>query len=351
MNEPNRPPNRPPGRLKRLLGLALIVLLLVAVWHWLLPHRFDWTLFSSTFNKMHPLWLGAAACLALSTFFGRAVRWQVMIHHMKPDTSLARLTWATCIGFSASVLMGRAGEFVRPYLIARDQGLSMSSQLAAWSLERLTDLIAVLVIFGIALGNLEGSVAAQVGPQIRWVLESGGKLIALIGGLSLFLLIAFRSFSGASTRRIMDAVSFLPEAFQQRVGNFFDAFARGMEATRNGRTLTLILVLSLVEWALIEACYYCVFKSFPATESLSMMDTLVVLGFVSFGSIVQIPGVGGGMQVVTVIVLTQIYGVSVEHATALAMVLWVIGFAIIVPLGIILAIRSHLHWKDLREQV
>ena len=43
------------------------------------------------------------------------------------------------------------------------------------------------------------------------------------------------------------------------------------------------------------------------------------MGFVSFGSIVQIPGIGGGMQVVSVLVLTELFGVRLELATAFAL--------------------------------
>ena len=43
------------------------------------------------------------------------------------------------------------------------------------------------------------------------------------------------------------------------------------------------------------------------------------MGFVSFGSIVQIPGVGGGMQVVSVLVLTELFGIRLELATAFAL--------------------------------
>ena len=40
------------------------------------------------------------------------------------------------------------------------------------------------------------------------------------------------------------------------------------------------------------------------------------MGFVSFGAVVQIPGIGGGVQVVSVLVLTKIFGFPVELATS-----------------------------------
>ena len=43
------------------------------------------------------------------------------------------------------------------------------------------------------------------------------------------------------------------------------------------------------------------------------------MGFVSFGGVVQIPGVGGGTQVVAVLVLTELFGVRLELATSFAL--------------------------------
>jgi hypothetical protein len=74
---------------------------------------------------------------------------------------------------------------------------------------------------------------------------------------------------------------------------------------------------------------------------------MAVLGFVTFGSIVQIPGIGGGMQVVTAVVLTQMFGLGLEQSTALGVLLWLVGMGVIVPLGTVLAIREGLSFASL----
>ncbi len=84
---------------------------------------------------------------------------------------------------------------------------------------------------------------------------------------------------------------------------------------------------------LICLCYWCLAQSFSGIVNLGLVDVLILMGFVSFGSIVQIPGVGGGMQVVSVLVLTELFGVRLEIATAFAVYLWAITFVAIVPAG------------------
>lgn len=54
---------------------------------------------------------------------------------------------ATVIGFAASaVLPARAGEVIRPYLLARREGLSATAAFATIVVERVLDLVAVLVL-------------------------------------------------------------------------------------------------------------------------------------------------------------------------------------------------------------
>ena len=61
---------------------------------------------------------------------------------------------------------------------------------------------------------------------------------------------------------------------------------------------------------------------------------MVLLGFMAFGSLVQIPGVGGGVQVASIVALTRIYGMPLEAASGIAILLWTIPSIAIVPFGL-----------------
>jgi hypothetical protein len=104
-----------------------------------------------------------------------------------------------------------------------------------------------------------------------------------------------------------------------------------------------------LEWVLICLCYWCLAKSFTGIVNLSLVDVLILLGFVSFGSVVQIPGIGGGMQVVAVLVLTELFGIRMELASAFAVFLWFITFVAIVPLGLFVALKEGLDWHSLKR--
>ena len=48
-------------------------------------------------------------------------------------------------------------------------------------------------------------------------------------------------------------------------------------------------------------------------------------------------------------VLTQLFGLGFEEASSLAILLWVISFTLIVPLGVTLALREGLSFTKLRD--
>jgi uncharacterized membrane protein YbhN (UPF0104 family) len=79
------------------------------------------------------------------------------------------------------------------------------------------------------------------------------------------------------------------------------------------------------------------------------VDVLILTGFVSFGAVVQIPGVGGGIQVAAVLVLTELFRVRLELATAFAILIWILTFVAIVPFGLLLALKEGLDWRSLKR--
>jgi len=144
-------------------------------------------------------------------------------------------------------------------------------------------------------------------------------------------------------------LSFLPAPMQARIGTFLKSFDAGMESTRSSSFTFLLVFYSVAEWLVIAGCFYCVFQAFPATAQLRFADIIIVLGFVSFGSVVQIPGIGGGMQIVTVLVLTEFYGIGLEAASSVALILWLVSFFIIVPIGLAVAFHEGIRWRSLRN--
>ena len=237
-----------PHLLRHALVGVVVLLVAATLWFRLRGESFHWNRFFDTLDGLRWPWLALAILLMFLTYLGRALRWEVMLRPLGSRVGLGRLTSDTTIGFMAAALLGRVGEMVRPYLISVSAGVPFSSQVAAWFLERLLDLLAILVIFGFALIRIPAH-DPGLGPGIRWVLGAGGYLVALLGLLCLAILAAFRNFSGWAEHRILSALSFLPDNYYDRSKSMVRAFSEGVQSTRDPINLSLLLLYTAVEWA------------------------------------------------------------------------------------------------------
>ncbi|MEX2263257.1 MAG: lysylphosphatidylglycerol synthase transmembrane domain-containing protein [Bryobacteraceae bacterium] len=328
-----------------LLVVAAVVALALTAGSW---PAFDWRLFLRTLRNLDYRWLAASGLFALATYVGRALRWAVLLKPVQPHPSFRNLLSATAIGFTAIVILGRPGEFVRPYLIAVKEKVSFSSQMAAWMLERIYDLLAALLIFGFALAQVRDS-GMVVGPRIAWAIQVGGWAVGVTSVICLGVLTVLALHSDRMEKRLLESMTFLPESIYPKAADVVRAFIEGARSTRSWSAVALLTGYTLLEWGLIAACYASIVQAFHGTLHFSLLDILIFMGFSSFGAVVQIPGVGGGVQIVAIVVLTELFRIPLETATSVALVVWFTTFVVIVPIGVGLALREGWNWGQLRR--
>src|SRR5215469_6376900 len=131
---------------KRVLSTVIVLAILSAlvylqVQHW---RSFDWVRFrqASQVNLLH---IAAAVGLVYITYVMRAWRWKIFLEPVS-ETRTSRLISPTFVGFTGLALLGRPGELIRPYLIAKKENVPVSSQLGVWTVERIFDVGAFTVL-------------------------------------------------------------------------------------------------------------------------------------------------------------------------------------------------------------
>ncbi len=337
------------SRVRRWLPLFIVGLLAVlAVGSWQRVKSFDWNAFGAVYRSVHWGWMSVSAALVLGTYLARVLRWQMMIRPLAPQAPAWRIFKATAIGFTAVILLGRPGELLRPWLIARSEGVTFSSQMATWFLERVFDLLAVLALFGFGLYAFDPA-GRDVSPGIAWILNRGGGFVAVLAVACVVILFFAGKSKEAVTERLTDALAILPEPWLSRTKGLADSFTSGMACCRKTSDVLGLLAITAVEWMVISGGTICFFRAFPATAHLSNLDTVVYLGFVAFGSIVQIPGIGGGVQIAGTVVLSQLFGLSTAEAAGVAVANWLVTWVSILPIGVGLAASEGLRWQSLRR--
>ena len=304
--------------------------------------------FWASMRHADPRWLAVASALVFLSYYGRALRWAVMLEPLQPAPSIWRLFKATAIGFSAVVLLGRPGELVRPYLIAQSEKVPFASQLAAWLIERVYDILMVVGLFGFALAWV-GSKGESAPRAARIAMQTGGWVAGFGAVLCLFVLFALHRWSSDLHNRISDLAQALGFSMPASMEEKLKALTDGLHSTRTVSSILRLLAWSVIEWAIISAAYVSFFRAFPQTADFTLGQTLVYLGFVAFGSIIQIPGIGGGIQVVSTVVLVEFFRVQLEIATGISILVWVIGMLLVVPLGLVLALHDGLRLAKLKS--
>jgi hypothetical protein len=68
------------------------------------------------------------------------------------------------------------------------------------------------------------------------------------------------------------------------------------------------------------------------------------------GSLIQLPGVGGGSQLATIAMLNHVFDVPPELAASAGIMLWLVTFVAVIPVGLFLAHRERLSLRKLSEE-
>jgi glycosyltransferase 2 family protein len=245
-------------------------------------------------------------------------------------------------------LLGRPGEFVRPYLIGKKHGLTFASQLAVWSVERIFDMGAFAILFTIALLRLAPELQAMGHSQLIKLQRGSYILIAGIAcaAFGIFLLrTQRRRFSGFVENRLSHG------KLGHSIGRKLVAFAEGLDTIHDVPSFLQVAGLSLAIWFVISLCYLCILRAYPDAilGNLSFRAVFLVIAGSMVGSMLQLPAVGGGSQLATITVMNRVLGVNETFATSAGIILWLVTFASVIPVGLILAHRERISLREVTE--
>lgn len=279
----------------------------------------------------------------------RSLRWQLFQGNLGSSRFWV-IYKMTLAGFTAIFALGRPGEPVRPLLLARKENLPIADMFGIYALERLFDFGAAAVFGALALilyqsHGYQAGLTSELG---TWVRKAGIVLLAAVGGGILALTYLRLRGSAKLERRLQDSQK--SHGWRGALARILLGFVRGVETIRTWGELFLALVYSAGHWFLVLLVYYWGSRSFGGRlGTLSLGDAMLVMAFALVGSVVQLPAVGGGAQLVSYLVYTKIFEVQPEPAMAAAIVIWLIGFAACSFAGVPLLIQEGLSLGKLRE--
>ena len=272
----------------------------------------------------------AAIASVFVTYVLRAWRWQALLQPLGP----ARFRTAfrtTVIGFMATFLLpARIGEVLRAYLMARQEGFQPASTFATVIVERLLDLVTVLLLFALSL-EVSGVSVERDTRVISITLAA----VAIVGLIVLFFLAGHPERLGRLASRMTRR---LPPRLANLAGHLVQTFAEGLKVMRSPAHLATAVFWSVPVWASIAVGIWLTSRAFDLTFPFA--GSFLVVGYLSVGVSFPTPGGTGGFHAFYKLALTQFFGADAAVAGAAAIVLHLVSFVPVTIVGLIFM------WQD-----
>jgi uncharacterized protein (TIRG00374 family) len=272
----------------------------------------DWSALGQALRDARPVALAGVILVTIAVYSARAWRWGDLLLPLGrvryPD-----LFSATMVGFASGLLVPRAGELLRPWLVSRRYPIPASAGFATIILERLVDLITVLALFALYLFLLPAP-AAQIEGRLTELLKLGGAATGCSPGVLVFLLALH-----ANADRVVGLAEKLlaraPRWLAEPLGRMLHAFSEGLAVLRAPIPhLAKIGVQSLAVWLLIALGFHLNHLAFRI--DLPFHATFLLVAFLVVGVAIPTPGMVGGFHAFYLIALSEVYGI--DRATAAA---------------------------------
>ena len=321
---------------------ALVSLLAIALLGWFLSHANLAAVWQHVRSADVPL-LGVGLIFVVLTYVTRTFRWQTLL------SPIGRVSYknafnTTVIGFAAlGILPARAGDLLRPYLLAKKERLPAPETFATVVLERVFDLVAVLGLLAVYVALNSADIPAGLRRPV--------ELSAFFAGAAGLVLFAVMWVLATHPERIGTYVlalgRILPHALTQRLAQLTVGFSRGFAAARSPKVILVGLLWSFPLWIFIAAESWAVTRAFDI--DMPFTGSFLVQAFLVIGVAVPTPGGVGSFHEMYRFSVTTFFGAMNDSAVAAAIVVHAISYFPVILAGLVLMAHDGLSVHQLKE--
>jgi len=279
--------------------------------------------------------------LLLAGLMTRALRWRTLLSGGLP---LMRAFSITNVAYLVNgVLPLRLGEVARAYLATRaDPPVPVLKSVSSILVERLLDLLAVVVLLGLALA------AGPLPEQLRTA-----AFFVVPGVIVGFLVLVFLSSQRALTHRLVAwfATRLLRVVSAQRLSQWLDHFLDGLTPLTQPRALFLALLWTAISWGFSTVAGYTLMFAF--FDQGSWVATCLYIAASSLAiAVPAVPGSVGPFELSILLALDAAgYGEPRDTAAAFALVVHGVNLGIFVVAGVIGFIQEGISLGQLSQGV
>ncbi len=283
-------------------------------------------------------WIGPIAGLAALTLWFRACRWRILLGTLGPIDQTPVFD-ATCIGFMGNMVLPlRAGEAIKPVVVARAGQVSIPAALATVALERVCDLV-LLAIFGL--------ITLLLVPSAHFLRDNTTIIGSVVAGLFLAFGLVIWKAPWLEAR-----VGWISDRLPTWLGGLVDEGGRGFLRSVSGLSDLSVLLPVFAYSALIWLATVAGFIS--VALALEISAPLIPLGFASTVIIalaVSVPSAPGfiGVFWAGAEIALELFGQPKSLGFSFGVLSWLVQMVVIIGLGGWSMTRVGLSLGDMRR--
>jgi uncharacterized protein (TIRG00374 family) len=333
------------AKTRKYIEFGALCLLAIGILWWF-GRTLNWSEVRTAVSNANVYMLGAATLIICFAYLIRAFRWGAFLRPLG-GSHLSHLFAATTIGFGAVFLAGRAGEVVRPVVLPmRDPTVRPSASFVTIVVERIYDLVAVVLMFAINLIWFRPPAGLQSDFNRVRLVGIALLTVAVVG------VIALGWFRKHSTK-VIDAFkslfatwTFIPERIAKLVVGLLGQLAKALSVLVNVKELLETVLWTTLLWVGVALANLLVIRAFGVPFGFS--ETVFVLGWSMVASLVPTPGGAAGAFHAATAAGLLFLGVEKEIAAAISIVMHLIDFGPAVLFGFVYVIKGDLNFSRLR---
>ncbi len=269
-----------------------------------------------------------ATALSYVVLWVRSMRWRLLLSTLG-KTSTASVFKASLIGYMVNYLLPiRIGEVVRAYLVGTHGEFSRSAAMATVVVERIIDVLSILVIFACISPIIQIPVADE---DLMDTLRTGTLALALAGVGALVSVLLFRRHARRLATLAESLLGRVAPAMTRQLWRI-PAFAEGLQMGWGFKGTALLTLYTLLIWALTVAQIVLLAEGF-AIELPWAAGWLMLVALAVGVSVPSAPGMIGTFHYAAIVVLL-LYGVARADAVSYAIALHAVSVFPILILGL-----------------
>ena len=266
-------------------------------------------------------WLVPAFALLALAVSLKAVRWYFLFDRDRRPP-LRTILSTTLVGyFFNSILPARSGEAVRIFTLRRRAGTPISEGAATVLMERVYDVLVLLVLLFVATPWL---------PPVTWLHTAAILAIvltaALLGAVAVLAVWGLRPVHFA-----LRPLGRLPFVSEERLEHIGDNLGQGLAAMRHPKLMLGALFWSVCGWLALSVSMWLVMRGFHLRLSI-LAGLLVVITTNLVQILPSSPSAVGVFEAATIVAL-RAYGVPDSRALSYALVVHALNFLPFVAAG------------------